>query len=79
MKKVHGLASLAALQIRIDHLPHNRPGPDNRHLHDYVVKTFGPQARQTGHLRMTFHLEHSDRVCFLERGINDGIIRGQTS
>ena len=70
-------ASLAPLQKRIHHLPHDRPRPDDRHLHHDVVKLPGPQARQARHLRPAFHLKHSHRVGLLQRGINRRIVLRQ--
>ena len=34
----HRLAAGAAIQIGMHHLPDDRPGPDDRHLHDEVVE-----------------------------------------
>ena len=38
MRVAHRLAPGAAVQIRMHHLPDDRPRPDDRHLHDEVVE-----------------------------------------
>ena len=40
----------------------DRAGPDQRDLHDEVVETARPQARQRRHLRPALDLEHADGV-----------------
>ena len=77
MRILHRLAPRAPLQIRMDHFPDDRPGPDNRHLHDNVVKPRRPQPRQAGHLRAALDLKHAHRVGLLQRLVNHRIIRGQ--
>ena len=42
---------------------------------DYqIVKLFGPQSRQHGHLRARFDLEHADGVGALDHFIHSGIV-----
>ena len=55
-------------------LPTIGPGPNDRHLHDDVVKLLGPQPRKTGHLRAALDLEQPDRVGLLQRVINRGVV-----
>ena len=53
------------------------PGPDDRHLHDEVVKARRLEARQRGHLRARFHLEDANRVGFLQQLVHGGIVGGE--
>ena len=69
--------ALAPVQIRMHHFAHDRPRPDDRHLHHDVVKAARLHARQTGHLRAAFHLEHADGVGLLERPIHRRIVLRQ--
>src|SRR5579863_2351447 len=62
--------SLTALQKRIHHLSDDGPGADDRDLHHDVVEAYGPKARQAGHLRSAFDLEHSYGVGLLQGGID---------
>ncbi len=52
-----GFAPHAPLQVGAGHLAGDRARPDDRHLDDEVVETFGPVARQGGHLGATLDLE----------------------
>ena len=56
--------NLAVFQIRVHHAALNRPGPHDGHFHHQVVITARLQARQHGHLRPAFDLEHAHRVGF---------------
>ena len=69
MRVGDSLASLPPLQIRMDHVADNRPGPDDGNLNDDVVEALGTHSRQARHLRAAFDLKHSDRVCFLHGGV----------
>ena len=40
----------------------DRARPHDRHLDHQVVEIARPQARQHGHLRARFDLEHADRI-----------------
>jgi hypothetical protein len=51
------LAAGAPIQIRMHHLPDDRPRADDRNLHDKVVETRRLQPRQRRHLRARFDLE----------------------
>src|SRR5207302_1980878 len=46
MRIYHRLAAGAAIQVRMDHLPDDRTGPDDRHFDDDVVKGGWAEARQ---------------------------------
>ncbi len=59
------------------HLPHDRPRPDDRHLHDEVVEHGGLQARQRRHLRARLHLEHAHGIRLLEKPVHRRIVRRQ--
>ena len=52
------------------HLPDDRPGPDDRHLHDDVVEAGGLETRQRRHLRARFDLKHADRVRLAQHAID---------
>ena len=56
------------------HFPDDGAGPDDRHLHHDVVKAHRLHARQAGHLRAAFHLEHADRVGLLQRREDGGVV-----
>ena len=45
MRVAHRLAPRAPVQIRMHHLPDDRPGPDDRHLHDEVVEAASGLSR----------------------------------
>src|SRR6059036_209079 len=62
MGVTYSLASLPPLQIWMDHVADNRPGPDDGDLNDDVVEPLGTHSRQTRHLRAAFDLKHSNRV-----------------
>ena len=70
---------MAALQKRIHHLSHDRPGTNDGNLHHDVIEALGTQARQARHLGPAFHLKHADGVGFLQRGVNRGVVRRQVS
>ena len=57
------------------HVALDRAGPDDGHLHDEVVETFGAEPRQHGHLRAGFHLEHAHAVGALQHLVHLGILR----
>ena len=61
----HRLAPGTAVQKRMHHLSHDRPRPDDRHLHHDVVKLLRPESGQARHLRAAFNLKHANRVCLL--------------
>ena len=69
------LSALPPFEKWIDHIPHNRSRPYDRHLHHDVIKLLRHQARQARHLRPALDLEHPHRVGPLQRGIYDGIVR----
>ena len=61
----------------MDHLPHDRPRPDDRHLHHQVVEVVGLHPRQGGHLGPALHLEQAHRVCPLQHRVDLRVVRGQ--
>ncbi len=65
MQTLHWLATLAAIQIGMNHFADDRTGANNGYLHDDIVKTFWLEARQAGHLCAAFHLKQADCVCTL--------------
>ena len=73
------LASQPAIQVRMDHIADNRTGPNDRNLHDNVIKLLRPQSRETRHLRPTFDLKHANRVCLLQRWVNLWVVGWQMS
>ena len=77
MRVAHRLAARAAIQIRMHHLPDDRPGPDDRHLHDDVVERVGLQPRQRRHLRARLDLEHADRVGLAQHPVDRRIVLRQ--
>ena len=62
---------MPAPQIRMHHLPLDRPGPHNRHLDHQIVKRPRLQSRQHRHLRPALDLKHADRV-----GPADHVVHG---
>ena len=68
------LAPRAPIEIRMHHLSHDGPRPDDRHLHDDVVEAGGLEARQRGHLRARLDLKHADRVRLAEHAIDSRIV-----
>src|SRR5439155_11812290 len=57
VRVAHWLAPGAALQVRVHHLPDDRPRADDRHLDDEIIEPFGPHARKSRHLRAALDLE----------------------
>ena len=57
------------------HLPDDRPGPDDRHLHDEVVELLRLQPRQRRHLRARLDLEDADRVGLAEHLVDGRVLR----
>ena len=53
---------LAALDVRVDGLPLDRPGPHERDLHRQVVEVLGLRAQDRLHLRAALDLEAAHRV-----------------
>ena len=72
-----GLAAGAAVEVRVDHLPHDRAGPDDRDLDHEVVEDLGLEARQRRHLRAALHLEEPDRVRLLQHAVDLRVVHGQ--
>src|SRR5205085_10352190 len=66
--------ALPALEIRMDHVPHDWPRPNDGHLDHDVVKARRPQSWQARHLRTAFDLKHADGVGLLQCFINSLVI-----
>ncbi len=77
MQAIGRFPALPPVQVRMHHLAHDRPRPDDGDLHHDVVKLLWPQARQRRHLRAALHLEHADGVGLLESLEHSGIVGRQ--
>ena len=62
VRVAHLLLAVPPAQVGMDHLPHDGPGADDRHLHHEVVEVVGLHARQGRHLRAALHLEEAHGV-----------------
>ncbi len=71
------LAPVPPVQVGVDHLPHDRPGPDDRDLDHEVVEVVGLHARQGRHLRAALDLEEAHGVGLLEHGVDLGVVGRQ--
>ena len=71
------LPSGAPVQIRMHHLPDDRPGTDDRHLHDDVVEAGRLETRQRRHLRARLDLKDADRVGLAQHAIHGRIVLRQ--
>ena len=65
MRINHCLSSLSPHQIRIHHLSHDRPRPNDCHLYHNVVEVSGMQPWQAGHLGSALDLKHADGIGLL--------------
>src|SRR5262249_9216579 len=63
-------AAEPAVEVRVYHFADDRSGANDRDLHHDVVELLWTHARQRGHLRAAFHLEHADGVGSLQRVID---------
>ena len=63
-------------QIGMHHIPLNRAGPDNRHLHDKIVETAWLQPWQHRHLGPRFNLKHANRLTSAQHVIG-GLVLGR--
>ncbi len=77
MRVGHRFAPRAPVQVRVHHLPDDRPGPDDRDLHDDVVEGRRLEARQRRHLRARLDLEDADRVRLAQHPVDDRIVLRQ--
>ena len=77
MQWIHLFPPRPPVQIRMHHLPYNRPRTDQRDLHHQVIKGFRTQPRQGGLLRPAFHLKHPDGVALLQRFVDLRIVLRQ--
>ena len=69
------LLPVAAAEVRMDHLPLNRPRPDDRHLDDQVVEALRLQPRQHGHLGPAFNLKNAHRIGVLNHLVDGRVLR----
>jgi len=65
-----GLLPVATANVRVHRAALNRAGTDERDLDDEVVEPPRLEARQRGHLRARFHLEHPDAVGTTQHGVH---------
>ena len=72
----HYLQALLAPQVGVHHVALYRPGPHDGDLDHQIVEAFRPQARQHGHLRARFDLEHAHRICLLQHAPGGGVVFG---
>jgi hypothetical protein len=56
------------------HVADDRPGTDDRHFHDEVVKARWLEPRQGGHLRPRLHLEDADGVGLLQQVVDERVV-----
>ena len=70
-----GLFASAAAQVGVNHVALDRPWPHQRHFDHQIVEVLRLQARQHGHLRPRFHLEHAYAVGPLQHGVGGRILR----
>src|SRR5439155_27375394 len=66
--------ALPVLDVRVDGLALDRPGPDERHLHREVVEVLRARAKQALHLRTAFDLEIADGVRALDLVVDRAIV-----
>ena len=69
----HRLLAVAAAQIGMNHVPLDRPGPNDRHLDHEVVEAPRPQPRQHRHLGPGLDLEHPDGVGGADHVVDGGV------
>ena len=74
MRIGHRLAAVAAVEVRMHHLPDDRSRPDDRHLDDEVVEVVRLHARQRRHLRAALDLEDADGVGGAQHGVGLRIV-----
>src|SRR5579864_1550734 len=77
MERLGGFPACAAVDIRVDHVAHDRTGPDDRYFHDEIVEVLWFYAWERGHLGTALHLEHADGVALLERLVDGRIVCGK--
>src|SRR5207302_6586444 len=68
------LASLSTSDVRVDHVPLQGAGPDDRDLDDDVGEVPRPDAWQSLRLRAALHLEETDRVDLAAEVVDCGIV-----
>ena len=72
------LATLGALDVRVDRPALDRPRTDQRDLDDDVVERAGAQAGQRRHLGPRLDLEHPDRVRRAQQVVDERVLLRQT-
>ena len=65
------LLFLASPHVGVHHLAYNGPWPDDGHLYHQVIEFVRVIARQRGHLRPAFHLEHAHCIGSLQGFLNE--------
>ena len=66
--------ALPTLDVGVDGLPLDRPGPDERDLDGEVVEVLGLRAQQALHLGPALDLEEADGVGGLDLGVDGGVV-----
>ena len=61
---------LAPPHVRVHHFAHDGPGPDDRDLHDQIVKMCRRIVRNGSHLRAALHLKHAHSIGLAQRLID---------
>ena len=67
-------AALAVLDVRVDGLALDRPGPHERDLHGQVVEVLRLRPQQALHLRAALDLEDADGVGLLDLRVDAGVV-----
>ena len=67
--------ALAALDVGMDGLPLDRPGPDERNLDGEIVEVLGARPEEALHLRAALDLEEPDRVGLLDLPVDVRVVQ----
>ena len=73
----NGLASCAAIQIRMHHLSNDGARANDGNLHDQVVERGRLQPRQRRHLCARLYLEDPNRVRLAQHAVDRRVVLGQ--
>src|SRR5688572_18145764 len=68
--------ALAPLDVRVDRLPLDRTGTDERDLNGEIVEVLRPRSKEALHLRPAFDLEETDCVCVLDLAEYVRVVQG---
>src|SRR5205807_1805827 len=74
MRVLDRLAALPPSDVRVDHVPLQGAGPDDRDLDDDVREVPGPDTREGLRLRAALHPEEPDRVDLGEKVVDRGVV-----